>query len=105
MEHAGDRVDIAIRQDHTFNADGTYDAYAAWSQYGGLDRESSKGSWSIDDDSFVLETNGTSKRYRIFGIGTHRGVHSVFLPPSYASTTIIQFCRPRSVGDWYDKVK
>jgi hypothetical protein len=44
-------------------------------------------------------------RYRIFAVGTYRGVQSIYLPPSYAPTSIPELTRPRSLGDWFGRVR
>jgi hypothetical protein len=103
--YVGD-ANIAVRQDHTFDADGSYHAYASAYQSGrGFDRESTKGSWSVEDDTIVVETGGKTTRLRVFAVAYHRNVLSLRLPPSYASTEVVELTRPRSLGDWYGKVK
>lgn len=93
---------IAVRQDHTFNADGSYSAYASAYQSGrGFDRGTSSGTWRVDDDTIVIESGGASIRIRVLAVGTHRGARSIYLPPSYAATTAPEFGRPRTVGDWF----
>jgi hypothetical protein len=103
--YVGD-ANIAVRQDHTFDGDGSYAAYAsAYQSDRGFDRESGAGTWRVDDDSVVLDTSSGTKRYRIFAVGTYRGVQSIYLPPSYAETSVAEFTRPRSLGDWYGRVR
>ena len=97
---------VAVRQDHTFNADGSYKAYAsAYQSDRGFDREAPSGTWRVEDDAVVLATNAGTTRYRVFAVGTYRGVQSIYLPPSYASESVAEFTRPRSLGDWYGRVR
>jgi hypothetical protein len=103
--YVGDAT-VAVRQDHTFAADGSYGAYAsAYQSDRGFDRGTSAGTWSLDDDSIVLDVGGATTRYRVFAVGTYRNVHSIYLPPSYAPTSVAELTRPRSLGDWYGQVR
>lgn len=97
---------VAVRQDHTFNADGSYQAYAsAYQSDRGFDRGQDAGTWRVEDDSIMLETSAGTAQYRVFAVGTYRGVQSIYLPPSYAPTSVAEFTRPRSLGDWYGRVR
>jgi hypothetical protein len=97
---------VAVREDHTFNADGSYSAYAsAYQSDRGFDRDAPSGTWRVEDDSIMLETGAGTKQYRVFAVGTFRGVPSIYLPPSYASTSVAEFTRPRSLGDWFGRAR
>lgn len=97
---------VAVRQDHTFNADGSYQAYAsAYQSDRGFDRGQEAGTWRVEDDSIIVETGAGTTQHRVFAVGTFRGVPSIYLPPSYASTSVAEFTRPRSLGDWFGRVR
>jgi hypothetical protein len=97
---------IAARQDHTFNPDGSYSGYSSVYQSDrGFDRGQAAGTWHVEDDSAVIDTSAGQMRTRVFAVGTFRGVRSIYLPPSYAPTSIAEFTRPRSLGDWYGRVR
>ncbi len=97
---------VAVRQDHAFNADGSYLGFAsAYQSDRGFDRGQDAGTWHVEDDSIVVETGAGTTRHRVFAVGTHRGVPSIYLPPSYASTSVPEFTRPRSTGDWFGRVR